>query len=165
LRDGTEAELNEGQVVGIVLEYSKIDPRRFKCYENQAIISFCKPFVKSRSGVQLSCKKCGLRLDTAEKKLKKELIDIRNKITAHSDSEEMHYKGVTIEIGGDSDDRAPFFIFDEGLCLSNDQRRTLETLLHKMIGGLIEHTFKLAALCPERFDIYKLPKSMKDFEQ
>ncbi len=143
-------------------KYTKVMHRKFKCYESQAIISFCRPFVASRSGVQLNCKQAGLPLDPIERNLKQELLQLRNKITAHSDSDEMHYKGVTLEIGGDSKSKAPLLIFDESLSLSKEQWIPFESLLHKLIAGLTDYTFKLCVEDPDRFETYKVPKSMEE---
>lgn len=142
--------------------YSKVELRRFRCYETQAIISFCRPFVASRAGAQLSCKKVGVSLTPAEKKLKDQMVHLRNKIVAHSDSEEMHYKGVTIDLDECDAVRAPWFIFDEGLHLGESQRSDLESLLRKLMQGLYHFAFELYKSDPERFEVYKLPVSMQD---
>ncbi len=87
---------------------------------------------------------------------------MRNKIVAHSDSEEMHYKGVTIELGEGMDFQTPLFIYDEGLSLSAQDYRTLELLLKRMMQGIAA---KLASLCrddPKRFDTYKKPRSFRE---
>lgn len=143
-------------------KYTKIELRRLRCYETQAIISFCRPFSASRAGVQLNSKALGLTLNADEKALKKELIYIRNKIVAHSDEKEMHYKSVTVEIDGDSEYKAPYFIFDESLYLNIEQWHMLESLLQRLIHALIKYTFNLCELSPERFEEYRIPKSMVD---
>lgn len=138
--------------------YSKIDLRKFRCYENQAILSFARPFVPSRSGVQLNCKSINFKFGNEELRLKDQITFLRNKIVAHSDSEEMHYKGFTVEMGERAS--APFFMFDEGLHLTESQRFELAKLLNRLIGALTKYTFELCKLHPEEFDVYKRPSSM-----
>lgn len=139
--------------------YCKIELRRCKCYENQAVMSFCRPFVATRSGIQLSLSKLGIKLTEDETILKEELLNFRNKLIAHSDEEEMHYRGVTVEVSEDVPDMIPAFIFDEGIALSEFQRTLLEQLLRKLIQYIYRHLAKLCRQNPTRFDTYKLPKS------
>ncbi|PXX94715.1 hypothetical protein [Halomonas sp. LBP4] len=143
-------------------KYNKVDLRRFKCYENQVIISFCRPFSPSRSGVHLSLKLIDVRLTEAEKEIKDRLLYLRNKIVAHSDSEEMHYKGVTIDLGEDVNFQAPLFIYDEGLGLSTHDHETLELLLKRLMRGIAATLFSLCRNDPERFDTYKKPRSFRE---
>ena len=51
--------------------YSKVELRRFRCYEAQVIISFCRPFVESRGSNSLSLKKLGMRLEPILKPLER----------------------------------------------------------------------------------------------
>lgn len=143
-------------------KYTKIQLRRFKCYENQSIMSFCRPFAPSRAGVQLSLRVIGIGLTDAEQKLKDRLLYLRNKIVAHSDSDEMHYKGVTIEVGDDVDFRFPLFLYDEGLDLSAEDREVLDLLLRKLMHAIAEVSIRLCRSDPERFEIYKQPKSIQE---
>ena len=139
--------------------YNKIQIRRFKCYESQAIISFCRPFAQSKNGSQLSLKRIQLTLSTDESKLKEDILHLRNKIVAHSDSEEMHYKGVLIDIEDSLKLKAPLLIFDEGLHLSLKQIQNLELLLRKLMSAITEYTFILSKSYPELFETYKVPAS------
>ncbi|SDU17691.1 hypothetical protein [Pseudomonas moraviensis] len=140
-------------------KYSRVELRRFKCYETQSIISFARPFVASRSGIQLSAKRVGVNLTSEEREHSNEILLLRNKIVAHSDTEEMHYKVQTLEFGGQNSIKAPVFIFDEGLLLTGKQRRDFESLLRKLIHGLHEFAFQLCKSNPERFEFYKVPIS------
>lgn len=141
-------------------KYSTIELRRFRCYEAQAVVAFSRPFTDTRSGATLSLKKIGMKLSVEETLLKDELLRLRNKIVAHSDDEEMHYKGVTMEIGGTAE-KLPLFVWDEGLYLSGDQRSALASLLHRLIAALIDVTYHLCKTEPSRFDVYKLPASIR----
>lgn len=138
--------------------YSKVQLRRFKCYENQAIMSFCRPFSTSRAGVDLSLRLIGVYLTEPEKHLKERLLYLRNKIVAHSDSDEMHYKGVTIDVGDDVDLQVPLFLYDEGLELGAEERELLDGLIRKLMHGIAEVSVGLCRSNPERFNTYKRPK-------
>ncbi|WP_415753820.1 hypothetical protein [Pseudomonas leptonychotis] len=139
--------------------YTKSQIRRFKCYESQAIISFCRPFAQSKNGSQLSLKRIQITLDAEESKLKEDILYLRNKIIAHSDSEEMHYKGILIGVEDPLELKAPLLIFDEGLHLSLNQLQNLELLLRKLISAITEYTFILCKLYPALFEKYKTPAS------
>lgn len=139
--------------------YTKAELRRLKCYESQIIISFCRPFTQSQGGSQLSLKRIQATLSADEIKLKEDLIHLRNKIIAHSDSEEMHYKGTVIKINGNPEINAPLLIFDEELLLSSCQIKSLELLLRKFISAITEYTFVLCKSHPELFETYKIPTS------
>ena len=59
---------------------SKIELRRFKCYETTAIIAYTRPFSETSDGFpKLSMKMIGVRLDVEEQKLHDELIFSRFK--------------------------------------------------------------------------------------
>jgi hypothetical protein len=141
--------------------YSRVELRRFKCYETQSIISFARPFVTSRSGIQLSAKRIGVTFTPEERKHRNQILLLRNKIVAHSDTEEMHYKVETLEFSGTNSFNAPWFIFDESLLLTENQRRDFESLLRKLINGLHEFAFQLCKSNPERFEFYKIPISVQ----
>ncbi|MFW0888847.1 UNVERIFIED_CONTAM: hypothetical protein MKS84_19340 [Pseudomonas sp. JL1] len=141
--------------------YSRVELRRFKCYETQSIISFARPFVTSRSGIQLSAKRIGVTFTPEERKHRNQILLLRNKIVAHSDTEEMHYKVETLEFSGKDSFKAPWFIFDESLLLTENQRRDFESLLRKLINGLHEFAFQLCKSNPERFEFYKIPISVQ----
>lgn len=142
--------------------YSRVELRRFRCYESQAIISFARPFGATRSGVQLSVKKVGVSLSARERRLMDQILHLRNKIIAHSDSEEMHYKSELLDLGGSESMSAPWFTFDEGLLLSETQREDLESLLRRLLQGVMSYVFRLCKSNPERFQRYKLPVSMQE---
>lgn len=141
--------------------YSRVELRRFKCYETQSIISFARPFVTSRSGIQLSAKRIGINFTPEERKHRNQILLLRNKIVAHSDTEEMHYKVETLGFSGTNSFKAPWFIFDESLLLTENQRRDFESILRKLIHGLHEFAFQLCKSNPERFEFYKIPISVQ----
>lgn len=142
-------------------KYSKGELRRFKCYENQAIISFCRPFSASRAAVRLSLRLIGVELNESEHELKERLIYIRNKVVAHSDSDEMHYKTITIDVGDDDDFQFPLVLYDEGLHLSEKDHEILDLLLRKLMHGIAKVSIAIFRNDPDQFNTYKLPKSLR----
>jgi hypothetical protein len=70
--------------------YSKIQLRRFRCFETTLIIAYCRPFSQSDGNVApLTLKMAKVDLTEKEKLLHRRLIRMRNKIVAHSDRELM----------------------------------------------------------------------------
>lgn len=136
-------------------KYSLADRRRFKCYENQAIVSFGRPFSASRGRPILSLNFIGVRFNKKERRLKKELIDLRNKVVAHSDIEKMHYRVDMKSFFKDDSVSMPMFTFDEGLFLNQNQRWIFREILNKLQFGIYERAFHLAQEFPEKFDFYK----------
>lgn len=143
-------------------QYSRVELRRYRCYEAQVIISFCRPFVDSRASSSLSLKRVGLRLSADEIALKTRLLHLRNKIIAHSDYEEMHYKGVTFEIPNASAQKLPLFVWDEGVQLDDTCRRQLEALLRRLMASLYNFSARLCQEDASRFEVYKVPASMPE---
>ena len=70
--------------------YSKIELRRFRCYETTLVVAYTRPFSQSRGGsAPLTMKMVGLKLSKDRLALHDKLMDMRNKIMAHSDSDLM----------------------------------------------------------------------------
>jgi hypothetical protein len=64
-------------------KYSKVDLRRFRCYETTIIMAYTRPFSQSKGSIpSLSLKLVGAQLDEAQRKLHQRLMDIRNKVLA-----------------------------------------------------------------------------------
>jgi hypothetical protein len=73
-------------------KYSRVDLRRFRCFETTLIVSFARPFKTGRGQKQLDLSAIGFEFTTEECKLKDKLIRLRDKIVSHSDEEEMVYR-------------------------------------------------------------------------
>jgi hypothetical protein len=137
--------------------HAKVELRRFRCYETNVIISFCRPFEDSRGGTTLGLRALGIVLSPDEKSLKDKLLSLRRKIVAHSDEEEMHFRVDTHSIEGIA---IPHFQYDEGLHLSYDELDKLEDLLRKLRHKLSEFFFSAAQDDPNLLNKYKTPSGV-----
>jgi hypothetical protein len=71
-------------------KYSRAELRRFRCYETALVIAYTRPFTQSRGeALPLSMKMTNLKLSVDRRALHDRLVEMRNKIVAHSDSEMM----------------------------------------------------------------------------
>ena len=142
-------------------EYSAVELRRFRCYETTLIISLARPFENSRSGTTLSLKSLGINLEGKEKELLNKISFLRNKVIAHSDEEEMHYRTNTFPVM-EGEFTLPHIQFDENLLLTEGELHDLETMLRKIKFGLADFFFELAQKNPELLKEYKIPTSQME---
>ena len=72
--------------------YALAELRRFQCYETTLVASYCRPFSESVGGLpRLSYKAMGVKLSPFVQSLHDDLMDMRNKLFAHSDIEKVEY--------------------------------------------------------------------------
>ena len=140
-------------------KYSTAELRKFRCYENAAIVAFARPFEVSRGRTMLGLRAVGVRLTTTEEELKGKIIGLRRKVVAHSDDERMHFKISTMQPFHDSPLALPVLLFQESLRLDRAEVEELQALLRKLVRGLAETIFAIAQSQPERVNVYKLPSS------
>ena len=88
-------------------------------------------------------------------------MDLRRKIVAHSDEEEMHFRAHTFPVL-DGAQNFPHLQYDEGLHLKPQELRPLEELLHKLKYAIAEFIYHLAQSDPGRLNLYKKPESMAE---
>lgn len=138
-------------------KYSAVDLRRFRCYETSIIVSFSRPFEKSRGSSTLSLKALGVKLEQSEQALYERVLNLRRKVVAHSDEEYMHYLGTTLLPIDDSSLRLPHIKYSESLHLAAADLRAIERLLHRLIASISDVIFKVAQHTPYRLERYKNP--------
>lgn len=139
--------------------YSKVELRRFRCYESTVIISLARPFEGTRSGTSLSLKRMGIKLSTDEKQLLEKIMHLRRAIIAHSGEDEMHFRVHTFPIL-DGQFNVPHFQFNEGLNLRAVDHLQLEGFMHRLIGGITKFFFEIAQSNPSILEKYKVPESL-----
>lgn len=140
-------------------KYSRVELRKFQCYENAAIVAFARPFEVSRGRTALGLRAAGVRLDAAEERLKHCVIDLRRKVIAHSDEERMHFKISTTRPMDDCLVALPVLMFQESLRLDPSEVVELQALIYKLIHGLSATIFAISQSQPERINFYKNPSS------
>lgn len=139
--------------------YSRLELRKFRCYEASLIVSLSRPFVQSRKATTLSLKKIGLRLDSDDKRLLDRVVELRHKLVAHSDEDQMHFRTELFNLDEDAP-KLPNLIFDEGLLLNENELRRLEGLLRTLRQSISGYLFQLSQSSPDLFGEYLRPKHM-----
>lgn len=99
----------------------------------------------------------GVQLDPIEKRIKKKVVELRQKVIAHSDDERMHFRISTTQPFSDSPASLPVLMFNESLRLNEEEVNALRSLLRKLILGLSKSLYALAQMQPERLNFYKTP--------
>lgn len=122
-------------------KYHYVELRRLKCYELSFVVSYARAFTDSNGSryKKISLKSIGVSLTGCERATHERIINIRNKIYAHSDQEfyilradhhEMDLNGVPFSL---THIRA-----DEGLQFTDlfEKRRTID-----MISRIMKHLY------------------------
>ncbi len=138
-------------------KYNHVALRRFRCYEHTAIVAYARPFSQSKGKTpKLSLKMCGVTLTPKEQALHDRVIDLRNKLVAHSDTEMMNFAAQAGEVMRHKGQ--PFFALlvqhDEGLQFYKrmDQIDLID-LIRKVSFKLYERMSDLVQEDPKAFDI------------
>lgn len=139
--------------------YSKVQLRRFRCFESQLIISLSRPFEQSRTGTTLSLKAFDIKLNSGQEELLNKILRLRKKVIAHSDEEEMHFRSTSLSVL-DGQFNFPHFQFNEGLHLEEGELFALEKLLHSLMDSLATVFFQIAQDSPSLINQYVEPESL-----
>ena len=137
-------------------EYSQVELRRFRCFETTAIISYTRPFSHSKGSVgSLSLKMTDAVLTDAQKVLHDSLMEIRNKVIAHSDYEMMRMaaKALSMKLRGEFEVHLPHVVFDEGISLLGEKLFRFQNLIAVVNGSLLEKLILQAQADHTRFDV------------
>jgi hypothetical protein len=138
--------------------YTKIELRRFRCYETTAIMAYTRPFSESKGEVpQLGFKMIGAALSDEQKALHQRLLELRNQVVAHSDSKMMRMLSRAHSIR--LDDGFEFVtletVFDEGLHFSGRDLRALSDLILVVSHAVCTTLFEEAQTQPSEFNLLK----------
>ncbi|MCX7321966.1 MAG: hypothetical protein NT113_21660, partial [Hyphomicrobiales bacterium] len=133
-------ELDEGE------EYSKVDLRRFRCFETTLVIAYTRPFTQSKGGYPpLTMKMIDFHPTPENRALHDQLMQMRNQIVAHSDAAMMRMTIAPFDIP--FDDGTPSInlfqaVFDEGVTLIGSLLLETDVLLHEVYSALFRTLFK-----------------------
>jgi hypothetical protein len=137
--------------------YSKIELRRFRCYETTLVVAYTRPFSQSRGDVPpLTMKMVDLKLSKERQALHDDLIERRNKIMAHSDSEMMRMTTQTFDVPMHEGEPPMYFIqtaFDEGVALVGSQLIDANELLREVFHAIYRTLHREAQGDPKSFDL------------
>ena len=143
--------------------YSRVQFRRFRCFETTLIIAYSRPFSQSDGGFPpLTLKMANAHLTEQQTKLHRRLLRMRNKIIAHSDRELMRMTTQTFDVPfrEDEENGKKFVfiqsVFDEGITLMGDvlidTNELLRTLYHSTYKTLSDEAQRNPHLFNMRLD-------------
>jgi hypothetical protein len=137
--------------------YSKIELRRFRCYETTLVVAYTRPFNQSRgAAAPLTMRMVGLKLSNDRQALHDRLMDMRNKIMAHSDSEMMRMTTQPFDVSM-QDGEPPMYliqtVFDESVTLLGALLIETNELLREVYQAVYGTLHKELQANPELFNV------------
>ena len=135
-------------------KYSRIELRRFRCYLDEAVISYCRPFTRSPGMPLLKFADLEIEPTPEQQDLHDRLMTYRHKVVAHSDVERMRIAVTALKPFDDKDVLVPIVNTDEGLQFTPD-RMTWLNWLHTLRSALAAVTFKIVQGAGEGFRLAK----------
>jgi hypothetical protein len=137
--------------------YSKIELRRFRCYETTLVVAYTRPFSQSRGEVpSLTMKMVDLKLSNERQELHKRLMDMRNKIVAHSDNEMMRMTTQAFDVPMRDGEPPMYFIetaFDEGVTVVGSLLIDANELILEVFHAIYRALHREAQADPTSFDL------------
>lgn len=119
---------------------SRVARRRYRCFEDTAVVSYCRPFTQSKGLPSLSLKKLGVKPTTEQQALHDRLWARRNKVVAHTDIDMMRLTLSTFRPLDDHPVMMPSMDFDDGLAFFSE-RHEFEEWLRLLIQKAGEKVF------------------------
>lgn len=121
--------------------YSKVELRRFKCFETTFVVAYGRAFKKSYGGAygKLTFELLGLVLTPAEQELHEIIIRVRDSVYAHSDEAYAHARVDFLKLEGANGHLvAPVPQFDHGLEFADVYKRlTASELTRKVLDAVL----------------------------
>jgi hypothetical protein len=134
---------------------SKVELRRFRCYQDMAAVAYWRPFSRSNGLPVLTLEGIGVTPTAEQLALHERLRVYRNKVVAHSDPELMRILLTCLSVEEDGGGPyLPMVRWDEGLDLLDDQR-PLELWLRTLIHAISRITFGFVQSAPQPFHFLK----------
>lgn len=119
---------------------NRVDRKRYRCYQDAAIISYCRPFTRSNGLPKLSLETVLTDISLEEMTLHTFLISERDKVVAHTDVDRMRLLLTSFEVLDGI--KFPQIVTDEGFALIGKEHQ-FEAWLHKLIAPLATEVFHL----------------------
>ena len=145
--------------LGMDKTYSKIEMKKYKCYETTMITAYARPFSQSHGDTpKLTLSKLQIQLSEDQMALHKELLELRNKVFAHSDGDRMRMRINIHSTGSNESDKLNFpeFIFEEGVnFLGVLEMNNVMNLIHLLVHALVKILFPLIQNLPDDFSYTK----------
>ena len=119
---------------------TQIERRRFRCFHDSAVISYCRPFTDSKGLPKLSLKSLGIKPTLEESALHTRMMEYRNKVVAHTDADRIRLL-VTSSTAFEGEKYAiPHVIEDEGFEFLDDLE-SLDAWLYRVMTALATFVF------------------------
>jgi hypothetical protein len=112
---------------------TRITLRRYRCFQDMAVIAYWRPFSKTNGLPFLSFKQIGVKPTPEQKALHDRIGDIRNKVVAHTDADHVRIAYQTADVLDGL--MMPHMEFYEGLDLYDDRWRWMEWIRVLMGAG------------------------------
>lgn len=109
-------------------KYSHVELRRYRCYLDMAVISYCRPFTRARGLPLLTFQDIGIMPTALQLDLHERLMLYRHKVVAHSDIERMQIVVTTVILAPHADVVFPVQVTDEGLEFIEDRLEWIKWL-------------------------------------
>ncbi|WP_156029161.1 hypothetical protein [Sphingobium sp. DC-2] len=120
---------------------SRVERRRYRCFEDTAIVSYCRPFTQSKGLPTLSLKKLGVKPTTEQQVLHDRLWERRNKVVAHTDIDRMRLAMSSFQPFDDHPVMLPMMDFDDGLAFFNERHEWeewVQLLIHRATKSVFD---------------------------
>lgn len=130
---------------------SRVTRRRYRCFEDTAVVAYSRPFTQSKGLPTLSFKRLGIKPTSEQQALHDRLWDRRNKVVAHTNIDRMRLALSTFKPFDDHPVMMPMMDFDDSLAFFKDRHR-LEEWLRLLIHAAGKTVFeRVQSAAPVRF--------------
>lgn len=126
---------------------SRVERRRYRCFEDAAIIAYWRPFSNSKGLPSLSLSKLQIKPTVAQLDLHNRIKLHRDKVIAHTDVDRMRLAFSTSKLSVDRDIMLPRFDFDDGLVFFAERKEMIEWL-RTMLDAAARIIFEKVQLLP-----------------
>lgn len=121
---------------------TRVERRRFRCFEDAAVIAYGRAFTKAQGLNHLSFKQMALKPTPDELALHNRLMERRSKVVAHSDADRQRILFATEKFEADNGTfMIPHLDFDDALAFYTDRLKLIEWL-RRLIHAISAVLFK-----------------------
>lgn len=118
---------------------NRVERRRYRCYQDAAIICYCRPFTRGNGLPKLELGSVHNEISVEEQALHNFLMTERDKVVAHTDIDRMRLLLTSFEVGDGIN--FPHIVEDEGFALIGKEHQ-FEVWLRKLIQPLASEVYE-----------------------
>ncbi|GAP25481.1 MULTISPECIES: hypothetical protein [unclassified Gluconobacter] len=128
---------------------TRVERRRYRCFEDTAVIAYGRAFTKANNLPSLSLKQIKIRPNSNERALHERLLERRHKVIAHSDADRQRISFTTECFSWENKQvKMPRFDFDDALAFFAE-RQALVAWLSTLISATSKRLFEQVQSMPE----------------